>query len=134
MPVGMFQDIAKTMPRGVALLGLDVGEKTIGLAVCDPGHKVVTPLRTLRRTKFTQDAEAIGAIVRDYEIGGFVIGLPLNMDGSEGRRAQSVRDFALELAKRESAAGREPWIALFDERLSTEAVEDIVDKSVKHGR
>lgn len=134
MPIGFLKDMQESLPRGQSLLGLDVGAKTIGLALCDPAHRVVTPLRTIQRTKFMKDAEIIGQVVRDYEVGGFVIGLPLNMDGSEGPRAQSVRDFALELARQTQWFGQNPWIALFDERLSTAAVEDIVDKSVNHSR
>jgi putative holliday junction resolvase len=134
MPVGLLKDIMYEMPRGVRLLGMDVGAKTIGLAVCDPDHSIATPLKTISRTKFTKDVEELAQAIEGYEIGGLVIGLPLNMDGSEGRRCQSVRDFALELAKYPAIVGINPWIALWDERLSTETVEDFVDKSVNSGR
>jgi len=128
--IGLLKDIAKKAPRGKSLLGIDVGTKTLGLSVCDDAHKIATPLRTIKRTKFTKDIEELASIVQDYEIGGFVIGLPLNMDGSEGPRCQSVRDFALELVRYPELVGVKPWVALWDERLSTAAVEDFVDKSV----
>ena len=112
-------------------MGLDVGKKTIGLALCDPDHAVATPLSTIKRRKFTLDMEELAEVVREYEVGGFVIGLPVNMDGSEGPRAQSVRDFALEMVRHEAVVGAEPWVALWDERLSTVSVEDFVDKSVE---
>lgn len=130
MPVGLLKDIIVQIPRNAALMGLDVGTKTIGVAVCDPGQGMATPVTTIKRTKFTKDMQELAKIVRDFEIGGFVIGLPLNMDGSEGPRCQSVRDFAQEMAKRVEVVGSKPWIALWDERLSTEAVYDLVDKSV----
>ena len=126
MPVDLLKNIADQCPPDVALLGLDVGKKTIGLAVCDPSRLVATPLQTIKRTKFTQDVQALKAVIAEYEIGGFIIGLPVNMDGSEGPRAQSVRDFALEIAK----SLDNPWIALWDERLSTVSVEGLVDNFV----
>ena len=153
MPVGLLKDIAQDAPRGQALLGLDVGKKTIGLALCDPGWSVATPLFTIKRTKFTKDMEEIKVVMKEHEIGGLVIGLPVNMDGSEGPRAQSVRDFALEMerhllsfrtpqAKKSQKAegdsshalgmtGGQIWIALWDERLSTVSVEESVDNYVE---
>ncbi len=116
---------------GRALLGMDVGKKTIGLALCDPDCRVATPLMTIKRTKFTKDLLRLEEVVREYEVGGFVIGLPVNMDGSEGPRAQSSRDFALELARYPDVVGQEPWLALWDERLSTASVKDFVDSSVR---
>ncbi len=130
MTIGLLKDIANKAPKGRALLGIDVGKKTLGLAVCDPDHSVATPLMTVQRTKFSKDVEALAAVVKDYEIGGFVLGLPLNMDGSEGPRCQSVRDFAAELKNHPQVVGITPWIALWDERLSTVSVEDFVDKTV----
>ncbi|MCE7886229.1 MAG: Holliday junction resolvase RuvX [Alphaproteobacteria bacterium PRO2] len=130
MTIGLLKDIAVKAPKGQSLLGIDVGAKTLGLAVCDDSHRVATPLQTLRRTKFTKDVEELANIVQDYEIGGFVLGLPLNMDGSEGPRCQSVRDFALELVKYPAVVGGKPWVALWDERLSTVSVEAFVDNSV----
>ena len=85
-------------------------------------------MKTINRTKFTKDAQEIEALIREFEVGGLVIGLPVNMDGSEGPRAQSVRDFALEL---ERVLSVRVWIALWDERLSTVSVEQTVDKLVE---
>lgn len=130
MTVGYLKDIAQDAPRGRALLGLDVGKKTIGLALCDPDWRVATPLETIKRTKFTKDLEQLTRVITDYEIGGFVIGLPVNMDGSEGPRAQSVRDFALEMEKQLPDI-ENPWIALWDERLSTVSVKESVDNLVE---
>ncbi|MGB4056866.1 MAG: Holliday junction resolvase RuvX [Alphaproteobacteria bacterium] len=130
MTIGLLKDIARKAPKGKSLLGIDVGKKTLGLAVCDENHRIATPLRTIKRTKLTKDVDVLADIVQDYEICGFVLGLPFNMDGSEGPRCQSVRDFALELAKYPQVVGTKPWIALWDERLSTVSVEYFVDKSV----
>jgi putative Holliday junction resolvase len=127
MPVDLLKNIADQHPAGTALLGLDVGSKTLGLALASPGMGIATPLRTIRRTKFMQDVEVLKGVIAEYEIGGFIVGLPVNMDSSEGPRAQSVRDFALELKK---ALGGDPWIALWDERLSTVSVENFVDEFV----
>jgi putative Holliday junction resolvase len=100
------------------LLGLDVGTKTIGLALSDVTRSIATPYKTLRRTKFTEDAKAITAIVEEMEVGALVIGLPINLDGTEGPRAQSTRAFARNLS-----AHVDVPISFWDERLSTAAVE-----------
>ncbi len=104
--------------RHQRLLGLDLGEKTIGLALSDPGLSVASPITTIRRTKFTADAKELLRIVTERQVGGLVIGLPLNMDGSEGPRCQSVRQFAANLAKLQDLP-----VLFWDERLSTVAVE-----------
>ncbi len=100
------------------LLGLDVGTKTIGLALSDVTRSIATPYETIRRTKFTSDAKILGDIVDKMEVGGLIIGLPINLDGSEGPRAQSTRAFARNLAKHMDLP-----MAFWDERLSTAAVE-----------
>lgn len=99
------------------LMGLDLGEKTIGLALSDVRLTIATPLETIRRKKFTADAEALIALIAKHEVGGLVIGLPMNMDGSEGPRCQSARQFAANLLGK-----TEIPIAFQDERLSTAAV------------
>src|SRR5471030_3517906 len=104
-------------PRG-ALIGLDLGTKTIGVAVCDPDRRLATGVTTIARTNFTADAARILALTAERSAAGFVLGLPVNMDGSEGPRAQSTRAFARNFAKL-----TELPIALWDERLSTAAVE-----------
>ncbi len=128
--IDLLKNIAGDCPRGTALLGLDVGKKTIGLALSNPDQSLATPLQTIKRTKFTKDILVLEQVVKDYEVGGFVIGLPINMDESEGPRAQSIRDFAAELVRYPAIVGDAPWVALWDERLSTKSVEDIVDNFV----
>jgi putative Holliday junction resolvase len=104
--------------RNARLLGLDVGTKTIGLALSDIAQTIATPLETIRRTKFTIDAERLRTIVAEHDVGGFIIGLPISMDGSEGPRCQSVRQFTANLL----AIVDLPTV-LWDERLSTAAVQ-----------
>ncbi len=101
-----------------ALIGLDLGTKTIGLAVSDTSRTVATPYETLRRTKFGKDAEALIKVLKDRAIGGIVLGLPMNMDGSEGARCQSTRAFARNL----QPLCQLP-VTFWDERLSTVAAE-----------
>ena len=86
------------IPSGRRLLGLDVGSKTIGLALSDVGWSVASPVRTLPRKRLAGDLEACRALARELEVGGLVIGLPVEMNGREGRRCQSVRQFARDLA------------------------------------
>jgi putative Holliday junction resolvase len=104
-------------PRG-ALIGLDLGTKTIGVAVSDPDRRLATGVTTVVRSKFTADAARVLALAAERQATGFVLGLPINMDGSEGPRAQSTRAFARNFAKLTDLP-----IALWDERLSTAAVE-----------
>ena len=106
------------LARNQRLLGLDVGDKTIGLALSDPALSVASPVTTIRRSKFTADATALLKLAADRGVGGLVIGLPLNMDGTEGPRCQSVRQFASNLLKLKDLP-----ILFWDERLSTMAVE-----------
>lgn len=99
------------------LLGLDIGEKTIGLAISDERRVIATPMETIRRKKFSADARKLLEIATAREVGGLVLGLPVNMDGSEGRRCQSVRQFAANLGELTDLP-----MAFWDERLSTMAV------------
>lgn len=110
-------ELNDVLEPGMRLLGIDLGTKTIGLALSDVGRRIATPMETLRRGKFSRDAEALERIIKEQHIGGIVVGLPRNMDGSEGPRCQSARQFARNLAKRFSLP-----VALWDERLSTAAV------------
>ena len=105
-------------PERGALVGLDLGTKTIGVAVSDPDRRLATGVETIARKTFTEDAKRVLALAAERRCTGFVLGLPLNMDGSEGPRAQSTRAFARNLARL-----TELPIALWDERLSTAAVE-----------
>lgn len=101
-----------------ALAGLDLGTKTIGVAVSDSFQSIATPLHTIKRKKFTQDAQQLLEIIKERSIGALILGLPLNMDGSEGPRVQSTRAFARNLAQLTPLP-----IFLWDERLSTVAAE-----------
>ena len=112
------EDLAASTPPGTPWLGLDLGEKTIGVAASDATRMIASPLELIRKTKFTQDAEAVLRLMDGRRASGLVIGLPLNMDGSEGPRAQSCRAFARNLQRL-----REVPVAFQDERLSTTAVE-----------
>ena len=111
------KDLQELIDPGARLMGLDVGEKTIGLALSDTLITIATPFETIPRTKFTKDAENLLAKAEKEGVGGFVIGLPLNMDGTAGPKVQSVRQFALNLSE------LTPYPITFqDERLSTVAV------------
>jgi len=110
--------LTNSLPKGRRLLGIDLGSKTIGLALSDPTFKIASPITTLKRGKLTVDAAAIERIVTERGIGGLLVGLPINMDGTEGPRAQATRDWCLELARRLAL----PY-AFWDERMSTMAVE-----------
>jgi len=111
------QDFLSVLPKNTRLIGLDLGTKTIGLALSDLGRGIASPMETIRRKKFTQDAEQLLAICAKQEVGGLVMGLPLNMDGSEGPRAQATRAFVRNLAQKTDLP-----ITYWDERLSTAAV------------
>src|SRR5437763_8538154 len=110
-------EFAAALPSGGKLAGLDVGSKTIGLAICDAGWHFAGPAETIRRTKFTQDLKALEIFISRENIVGLVVGLPLNMDGSDGPRTQSVRAFARNLSQLDMP------MLLWDERWSTQAVE-----------
>ena len=103
------------------LLALDVGEKTIGLALSDTLRRVASPYDTIRRGKFAKDAESLQRIIKEQDVGGLVIGYPVNMDGSEGPRTQSTRTFASNLGKLIGLP-----MLLWDERMTTMAVERVM--------
>lgn len=112
------EDFAAGLPAMSALAGLDLGTRTIGVAVSDRMRSVASPLQTIRRKKFTADAQALLALIAARDIGGLVLGLPRNMDGSEGPRCQSTRAFARNLSRLTDLP-----ITYWDERLSTVAAE-----------
>ena len=121
-------EFAAAVPNG-KLAGLDVGTRTIGLAICDAGWHFAGPSETIRRTKFTKDLESLRKFIADEHIAGLVVGLPLNMDGSESPRTQSVRAFTRNL----ETLGL-PML-LWDERWSTQAVERaMIDADVSRAR
>ena len=111
-------ELKAKLTRNQTILGLDLGTKTIGLALSDTTYIIASPLSTVARSKFTQDALALEAVIAKYNVGALVFGLPVQMDGTEGPRAQSTRSFAAEMLNR-----RDLPIAFWDERLSTAAVE-----------
>ncbi len=111
------EDFVAALPASGRLIGLDLGTKTIGLALSDLGRGIATPMETIRRKKFTLDAEHLLKICAEQDVGGIVLGLPLNMDGSEGPRAQSTRAFVRNLSQKTDLP-----VTYWDERLSTAAV------------
>ncbi|SDC93698.1 Holliday junction resolvase RuvX [Ruegeria marina] len=112
------EEFSDTLPAFGALAGLDLGERTIGVAVSDTMRGVASPLETIRRRKFSTDATDLLAIIQKRQIAGLILGLPRNMDGSEGPRCQSTRAFARNLSRL-----TELPITFWDERLSTVAAE-----------
>jgi putative Holliday junction resolvase len=109
---------AGAVPRGARLIGIDLGTKTLGLALSDVTRSIASGLTTLPRTRFAADAERLLALAAEHGVGGFVIGLPFNLDGSQGPRAQATRAFARNLGKLTPIP-----IFLWDERLTTAAAE-----------
>ena len=118
MPVLNLMDAAALLPARGALIGLDLGTQTIGVSASDPDRRLAAPVETVARRRFNQDAQRLLELASERRAIGFVLGLPINMDGTEGARAQSTRAFARNFAKL-----TELPIALWDERLSTAAVE-----------
>jgi putative holliday junction resolvase len=116
-PIVALEALPPLLVPNARLIGVDLGTKTIGLALSDTRRTIASPLETLKRTKFRPDAERLLAIAKLHDVGALVIGLPRNMDGSEGPRAQSTRAFVKNLAPMTALA-----IAFWDERLSTAAV------------
>jgi putative Holliday junction resolvase len=106
------------LARNQTILGLDLGTKTIGLALSDVGYMIASPLKTIARRKFTQDWAQLAEVIQNRNVGALVIGLPIQMDGTEGARAQATRSFVSEVLKRLDLP-----IAFWDERLSSSAVE-----------
>ena len=118
MPVMDLPELPAALPRLAPVMGLDLGEKTIGVAVSDATRMVASPLALIRKTKFTQDVEQLFKLMAEREAKAIVIGLPVNMDGSEGPRCQSSRAFARNILRlREDLP-----IAFWDERMSSVAV------------
>ncbi len=130
----LLEKISDTCPASVPLMGLDVGKKTIGVALSDSAQSIAFPIATIKRTRFSRDIKSLEEIIREYDVGGYIIGLPLNMDSSEGRACQSIRDFGLEFARQLPNDLKNPWIALWDERLSTACVNNFMDKTVDISR
>ena len=118
MAIVELRDLKSHLKPNARLLGLDPGTKTIGLALSDVTLTIATPFDVIRRTKFTRDMERLRQIMAEHDVGALVIGLPISMDGTEGPRCQSVRQFAANLLETIDAP-----MAFWDERLSTAAVQ-----------
>jgi putative Holliday junction resolvase len=121
MTSDMMDSFAKALPKEGRILGLDVGEVTIGLALSDGSRMIASPLFTIERTKFTKDMEQLKEAVAKHAVCGLVIGYPVNMDGSEGPRTQSMRTFASNVRKHVGLP-----MLMWDERMSTMAVERVM--------
>jgi putative Holliday junction resolvase len=127
LPLAQF---AQALPKGVRLMGIDVGTKTLGLAISDVTRSIASALVTLRRSRFGPDAKRLLQLAAEHGIGGFVVGFPLNLDGTEGPRVQATRAFARNLAKVTPLP-----ILFWDERLSTAAAERmLIDADVTRRR
>jgi putative Holliday junction resolvase len=121
MPVLDITELALAIPKGAPMVGLDVGAKTIGVAVSDTSLLIASTMALIKRTKFTQDAQVLFTLMSKRGAAGLVIGLPINMDGAEGAKCQSVRAFARHLLRL-----RDLPIAFWDERLSSAAVNRLL--------
>jgi putative Holliday junction resolvase len=121
---------ALILPPKARLIGVDLGTKTIGLALSDVERRIATPLTTLKRIKFGRDAEALAGKVREFEVAALVIGLPLGLDGKDSPRAQATRAFAREFARLYAIP-----LAFWDERMSTAAVQrDLIANDVSRAK
>jgi putative Holliday junction resolvase len=130
MPVGLLKDMCASRPYPARLMGVDFGTKTIGLAISNADQTIATPLQAISRTKIKNDMQAVGALAKAYDVGGYVFGWPLHMDGSRGASCDRVMSFIDEMSKYPQELGITPgmdmWIALWDERLSTSAVDNFL--------
>lgn len=134
MAIHPWPHLLKRLKKGQCLLGLDVGSKTLGIAYGAMAEALATPLVTLNRGKVATDLAALAKLAKERDAGGFVIGLPLNMDGSEGESAGRSRLFAKQILEHKALFSREPEISFFDERLSTAAMERFLIKDVDMSR
>jgi putative Holliday junction resolvase len=129
MSLHPWPQMLRRIRKGSPLLGLDMGTKTIGIAVSDPEWKQASPLQTLKRKKVPVDIQTLADLAKERDARGFVIGLPLNMDGSEGEMAKLIRQFIKHMMDHKALFIAEPEVALFDERLSSAVVERFLIQS-----
>jgi putative Holliday junction resolvase len=134
MAILTLKELRAAIPKGKRLIGIDHGTKTWGLAVSNPDLTIATPLKTIEGGKFTQNAVVLAGICKEYGVAGFVIGLPLREDGTEGPRVDSVKHFADNLVQAKDVLGFTPLIAFFDERLTTSAVDDFLNEHTRLSR
>ena len=124
------EDLARRLPAKARLIGVDLGSKTIGLALSDVERRIASPLVTLKRAKFSTDADALAAEIKKFEVFALIVGMPLALDGSDTPRAQAARAFARNFSVRQSMP-----TAFWDERFSTAAVErDLIAHDVSRAR
>lgn len=116
--------LARGLAPGIRVVGVDLGSKTIGLAISDPNLRIASPVTTLKRLKMAVNAREVTEFMDERGAGGLIVGLPLNMDGTEGPRSQATRDWSLSLAEKIHKP-----IAFWDERMSTMAVERMMIKA-----
>lgn len=130
MAMKLLQDCKNNRPKNTRLMGLDLGTKMIGVAVSDSVQSLSTPIFTIHRTKFSKDISILGEIIDEFDVRGFILGLPLNEDGTEGPRCDATRNFADEMRNHPEIFGVNSFIALWDEGLSTSTVDDFMDNRV----
>jgi putative Holliday junction resolvase len=130
MPIVDAVELLASLPKGRRIMAFDVGTKRIGLALADPGTRIVSPIEALTRTQWSRDAPRVAELIRYWSVGGLVVGLALNMDGSEGPSAQRCRSFARNLLQIADLP-----LAFRDERLSSHAAEDeMIEAGVRPDR
>ena len=134
MTVTRIKELRQRMGAATRLIGLDHSPARIGVALAELTTGVVTPIAVLRGKKFTENVASLAKLCRDYDIQTLIIGLPLNMDGSEGPRAQSVRHFALNLERAKAQLGFTPLVAFMDERLSSFDADERLEGGSKTAR
>lgn len=126
MPIHPWPHIFNRMKKNQPILGLDVGEKTIGLAISDPGWKQATPLHTLERQKLSLDMAQLAKLAKERDVAGYIIGLPVLMDGTETGSTERCRLFASQMDGLAALFPIRPEISFFDERLTTDAAEEML--------
>lgn len=134
MPLHPWPHLVKRLKKGQCLLGLDVGSKTIGVAISDPALKMAMPLETIMRSKVSTDLKALANLAGQRQAGGFVLGLPLNEDGGRGDAARKADVFAKQMMEAKDVFGGEPHISFFDERFSTQRAEEFLINDVDMSR
>ncbi len=135
--IKLLKDCLDRVPKNARLIGLDLGTKTIGVAISDADQSLATPIGTIKRTKFSEDIVELLKMIKEFEVRGLILGWPVQMDGSAGSRCDMVLSFADEMRRHEDvqkALGNPPFIALQDERLSTQAVDNFLDNRVDMGK
>lgn len=130
LSIRSLEDLPQFVTPPARLAALDIGTKTIGIALSTPDWQIATPYTTVTRTKWAGDLEALGKALRGYGVGGLIVGLPLNMDGSEGPQAQSVKQTVFNLVKAEPEWLAGGAVCFWDERLSTSAAQDVLSENM----